>query len=294
MTARRLFVVTAAVVLGGAAAVLPAAAVSETTPAIEAQNLGGGIYGEQHRWAPSEASVAVGGSVALSNPTAVAHGVRWVAGPGVPACTASVPVGTSAAASGTDWSGSCTFSKPGVYTFYCTVHGAAMAGTVVVGAGTPPATTGTPTTPTSTQAEPPASPTGSTVPPVTGPGAAAGSSSPFAGPHPLALASGPHGSIVRGSVDVSAAGAGGRLAVNVLVPRAAFAATRGTTPLVVVGRFTRASLPAGRVPFAVRLDGRATHALRLHGRLAARMRVSLTSAGAGTPVVLSRSFVLRR
>jgi hypothetical protein len=50
-----------------------------------------------------------------------------------------VPVGTTPAASATNWSGSCSFTQAGTYTFFCTVHGSEMTATVTVnGAGPPP------------------------------------------------------------------------------------------------------------------------------------------------------------
>jgi plastocyanin len=128
----RLFVVTLLVLL-----VAPAVAGSEPTPAIEAVNENG-YYGEHHYWRPSTATVTAGGAVNLSNPTVVNHGVEWKSGPGTPSCSSGVPVGTSPAASGSGWSGTCTFAQPGVYTFYCTVHGAEMVGTITVNTPPPP------------------------------------------------------------------------------------------------------------------------------------------------------------
>ncbi len=50
-----------------------------------------------------------------------------------------MPVGTTPAASGTKWSGACTFTQAGTYTFFCTVHGSEMTGTITVNTGgTPP------------------------------------------------------------------------------------------------------------------------------------------------------------
>jgi plastocyanin len=118
--------------------VAPAVAGSEPTPTIEAANENG-YYGERHSWRPSAATVTAGGGVNLSNPTVVNHGVEWKSGPATPSCSSGVPVGTTPAASGSGWSGTCTFAQPGVYTFYCTVHGGEMTGTITV--NTPPAPT---------------------------------------------------------------------------------------------------------------------------------------------------------
>jgi plastocyanin len=125
--------------LGFAVAVLPAFASSETSPTVEAVNVG--LY--SHYWSPSHVSVTAGGLVTLRNPTTVAHGVEWVGGPAKPGCSGEVPVGMTPAASGTKWSGTCTFSEAGTYTFYCTVHGPEMTGTVTVTVpGAPTVSTG--------------------------------------------------------------------------------------------------------------------------------------------------------
>jgi plastocyanin len=126
--------------LGLAMAVLPAIAISGTNPTIEAVNEGSGIYGQHHHWSPAQASVGAGGIVTLSNPTEVDHGVEWRSGPETPTCGKGVPVGSTPIASGKQWTGTCEFAKPGRYTFYCTVHGPEMTGTVTV-AGTPTAST---------------------------------------------------------------------------------------------------------------------------------------------------------
>lgn len=152
MSLRRGYVLLG-VVLGACAASLPAIASSAISPTFEAVNEPGvGIYGaERHAWSPTQASVAAGGVVNISNPTEVNHGVEWVGGTPTPTCTSGVPVGITAAASGKKWSGTCTFTKPGVYTFYCTVHHAEMTGTVTV-PGTPTAATSQPTAVTQTGA----------------------------------------------------------------------------------------------------------------------------------------------
>lgn len=131
------------VLLAVAMTALPAIAGSVPGPGIEAVNEGSGIYGTRHHWSPAQVSVGAGAAVSLANPTAVAHGVEWRAGPETPVCSGTVPVGTAPAASASKWAGSCTFTKPGLYTFYCTVHGPEMTGTVTV-PGTPTAQTDAP------------------------------------------------------------------------------------------------------------------------------------------------------
>jgi plastocyanin len=140
MRLRRRYLLAAAL-LGVAVAVLPAIASSETTP-VEAVNEGGGVYGETHRWSPSQETVIAGNAVTFRNMTAVRHGVNWINPPAKPVCDNTVPVGTTEAAAGTNWSGTCTFAQAGTYTFYCTVHGAAMSGTITVTNGKPTVTTG--------------------------------------------------------------------------------------------------------------------------------------------------------
>jgi plastocyanin len=90
-------------------------------------------------WSPNSVSVGEGASVAIKNPSAgIPHGVQWNVVPVTPSCT-GVPGTAGEPSSGTSWSGTCTFSKPGEYTFYCTVHGPSMSGRVIVGAPAEPA-----------------------------------------------------------------------------------------------------------------------------------------------------------
>ena len=144
-----------AVALGAGALMLPAMAWSAETTPVEAVNEGGGVYGENHRWVPARETVTAGSAVTFRNPTDVAHGVEWYIPPATPSCEegpGKVPVGATPAASGTKWSGACTFSHPGSYAFYCTVHGTEMQGAITVtgtvSATTDEATQATPTTAT--------------------------------------------------------------------------------------------------------------------------------------------------
>jgi plastocyanin len=281
---RRRCLFALAALLGAVAAVLPAVATSETSPTIVAENKpGGGYYGgETHAWAPSQATVSEGGVVTLSNPTEVSHGVEWRSGPETPSCTAGVPVGKSASASAAKWNGTCTFTKPGTYTFYCTVHGPEMTGTVTVSAnGT---TTITNTTPTATTTTPTTTTPGQSSPQVT-PG------SPLAGSvaNAITIASRQHGKSVRGVVDVSQFGAGGRLEVALLAASASLAKV-GVLSKVRVGRFLRSSLQAGAVAFAVPLTAKGKSALWRHRRLALTVRIVLTPVN-GAAVTVTRSVV---
>lgn len=281
MRVQRRLLFAAAALLGTAAAALPAVAVSETSPTIVAHN------GVTHYWQPATATVGEDGVVTLENPTEVPHGVEWVGGPAKPKCSAGVPVGNSPSASGTKWSGTCTFASAGVYTFYCTVHGPEMTGTVTVSAnGT---TTTTMTMPSGTvQTQPPGTTTSTPTPAPLG--ASPGPGSPLAGSASSAirLTSSAHPPGVHGTVAVSQAGAGGRLEVELLAGHASLASAQG----VQVGRTLRSSLPAGRVPFSVSLDARARRALRRARRLALTVRIVLTPPQ-GAAVTVSRSVLLR-
>jgi hypothetical protein len=214
--------------------------------------------------------------VTFSNPTEVPHGVEWRSAL-KPTCeegAGKVPVGTSATASGAKWSGTCTFAQAGTYTFYCTVHGAAMAGTITVSpSGTTTSTTGT-TPPT----------TGTTTPTTTTPGEPTPSSPLLGSP---SLRSARHGAVVAGSLDVSKAGNGDSLEVDVFAKSTALTAKRSAR--VRVGRLTRSSVSEGRVSFAVKLDRRARRALARHRRLALTVQIVLT--GYAEPFVVKRSIV---
>lgn len=126
-----------AAVLASVLAALPASATEP--PPIEPISTGAYSYA----WSPAQTDLATGGSVTVSNHTAIPHGVAWHSGPETPVCSGVPGATTGLAASGTGWSGTCTLSKPGTYVFYCTVHGAAMTETITVTTpGAPTATTG--------------------------------------------------------------------------------------------------------------------------------------------------------
>lgn len=291
MRLRRGLLLSVAAPLGAALAVLPALAV-EANPTIQAQNIEEGPI-TKHRWTPAQASIEPGGTVTLSNASAIPHGVEWVSTPGgvKPACV-GVPVGTTAAASGTKWSGSCSFATAGAYTFYCTVHGSEMTGTITVGAQGA-ATTMTTGSPTETQpGSTPSAPTGTP-----GSGAAptgSGAPRPLLAGSPssaLKLAGTQHGHSVRGSLAVSQAGAGGTLAVTLLAHSAALGGAGHRQ--VQVGRTLRSSLRLGTTTFTVALSAKAKRALGLRGRLPLTVRLVLTSSR-GSSVTLTRAVVVRR
>jgi len=277
---RRLLLLVAAL-LGAAGVVLPTLASSETNT-ITAYNEPG-LY-ERHSWTPATATVAPGGSVKFANPySETPHGLKFTGGTAgaTPTCT-GIPAAAGEPSGAVSWSGECTFSAPGTYTFVCTVH-AEMRGTITVGPGG--STTVTTTTPTSTV---PAAPG------VPGPGGSSGAGGlPFTGgAHALRLASSQHGSAVHGAIDVSSAGARGRLEVALFASGASLAA--GHHPSRArIGRYVRASVHAGIVAFDVGLTARARAALHRRARLSVGVRVVLTPA-AGAPGVITRNVVLHR
>jgi len=268
---RRTLGLASIAVLGAAVVVLPAVAGSETTPpSVIAQNVG--LY--THYWTPPSVSVEPGGTVEFSNSTEVPHGIHWVGTPaGNPECTSGVPVGTTETASGTKWTGTCKFAAAGTYTYYCTVHGAAMSGKITV--GTPSIA---PTTPTSTTTVP----TGTTGEPGSGAGGT-GTSPATTAISALQLGAARHGGAVHGSLRVSQTAAGGTLTI---VLQARLGGHR-----VEVGKLRRSQISAGSQSWTIALSGRARHALHAKGRLAVTAKVSLTPP-AGTAVSLTRTLTL--
>lgn len=292
MRLRRQMTLGVVALLGAAVAVMPAIAGSETAPTIEAVNVGG-FYGEEHHWSPAEVTIGAGGVVTLSNSTEVKHGVYWISGPATPSCTGGVPVGSSATASGTQWSGTCTFASAGVYTFYCTVHGSSMTGKITVDAAK---STTTPAGGETTPAQPggATTTTGGATGSTATPGASTTPGSPLLGPpaKALELSSRQHGASIRGSVAIAPAGAGGRLQVDLFVRRSALASA-GHLHLVRVGRTVRPVLATGTVHFAVALDASARNALRRHGSLTLTVRLRLTPL-VGATVTVARGVTLHR
>lgn len=126
-----------AAVAGVLLVLLPAAG-SSTEPSATVDAVGTAAFS----WSPEEVAVSTGDAITIRNATAVPHGVKWVGGPATPGCS-GVPVSTGVPTSGTQWSGTCTFIQAGTYTFYCTVHGPSMGGTVTVATpGAPTVATG--------------------------------------------------------------------------------------------------------------------------------------------------------
>jgi plastocyanin len=253
----------AAAALGAAVAVVPAVASSESSPTVS------GL--ESIMWSPAEVTVMSGGTVTFQNTSeSVPHGVVWEAGnPEIPVCS-GVPIDRGA----TNWKGSCTFTKPGTYKYYCYVHGMAMSGTIEVSS---PSTTTTPTTTTPTTT--PGS--GATTPPPTVSMGEAGSGQMSPSPlvaspaQAIEFARTQHGKSVRGSLRISQAGVGARLEVDLLASGASLAKA-GHPTQVRVGRLVRSSLQAGSTSFAVPLNAKGRAALRRQRRLLLTVKITLT------------------
>ncbi|HTD57860.1 MAG TPA: plastocyanin/azurin family copper-binding protein [Solirubrobacteraceae bacterium] len=255
------------VLLGAAAAVLPAIASSEALP-VEAVNEG--IY--YHHWSNSAQTVAPGETVKFSNPGTTPHGLKFTGGTAgvVPSCV-GIPAAATTETGETNWHAQCTFSAAGTYTFICTVHPNEMKGTVTVSAG---GTTTTTTTTTPTGTTPTTPPEPSSGPPLLGP--------------PTIHAS-QHGGAVKGALDISKFGTGDRLEVDVFAKGASLAKA-GHTTRVRIGRLVRSSAPAGKLSFSVKLSAKARLALKRRGRLALTVKVLLTPSY-GEPTTFTRSVV---
>jgi plastocyanin len=261
--------------LGAAVVVLPTVAGSETGPTIEAGQ-SEGIYAS-FIWRPSTAEVSAGGTVSFANPSnGVPHGVVWNSGnPETPSCS-GVPIDEGR----TSWSGTCMFTRPGTYNFHCFVHPNEMTGSITVAANGTITTTATTPTTTTTSTSPATIPTAPTPPAEarTGP-ALVGSPS---------VRSSQRGGSVKGSLDVSTAGAGDRLEIDVFAKRASIAARRSAQ--VQVGRLVRTSVSAGRLAFSVKLDAKALKAIRRQHHLALTVKITLTPVH-GSLLTITRAVV---
>jgi hypothetical protein len=211
-------------------------------------------------------TIASGGTVMY-----VDHGkeanIAWTGT--APTCEPAVPVAPAAPKTG--WEGKCTFATPGTYKFESSTlfnEGGSLDYTkyevIVEGSTSTTTPTGeggskggsTPGTPTSSPTPAGESPTGS---PLTG---------------VPAIHASQRGTTVKGSLQVSKAGVGDRLEVDVIATTASLAKAGHATQ--VVGRFVSASVSAGQQAFSVKLDAKARKALKRHHRLALKVKITLT------------------
>jgi plastocyanin len=250
-------------VLGVGVAVLPALAASESLP-VEAVNEG--LY--YHHWSNPIQTVIAGDTVKFSNPSGnVPHGLKFTS-PTKPSCT-GIPAAATEETGAVEWHGECTFSTPGTYAFVCTVHPGEMKGTITVNPN------GTTTTTTTTTTTPPGTTPGETPPP-----------SPLVGGPSIHTSQ--HGGVVKGALEISQAGAGDRLEVNLLATHASLARVARVT----VGHFTVASVKAGRQSFSVKLTAKAKRVLHRRKRLPLTVSIVLTPPH-GKPTTVTRSVVER-
>jgi hypothetical protein len=265
-------------------------------------------------------TIAQGGTISFEdNEPSYPTDVLWTSA--APSCTSGVPSTPK-----TSWSGTCTFANAGEYEFeseglfndgtfnykqYKVIVGnPGGGGTTSTTTTTTTPTTTTPTTTTPTTTTP--TTTSTEMTPTTTTPTATTSTQPYGGettattPYPsetpppsggggpvatLALAKAQHGDAVHGTVQIPAADSGARLEVELL-------AQSGSLPKVKrggssrVGRFVRASAPAGTVSFTVSLDAQAKRALHHHHKLALTVKIVLTPKH-GAAVTLTRSVVVR-
>jgi hypothetical protein len=194
--------------------------------------------------------------VAFRNPGAVTpHGVHWTGGPEKPSCS-GVPVDNF----GTNWSGTCTFTQAGTYTFVCTVHPEEMKGTITVASGEPP------TTPQPGPVPPSPAPEGHLV-------------------EALQLARNQQGGTIHGSIAVSAPAVGGRLIVELGAARSTLGAHGAGTERV--GKLSRGIAGVAQLSFAVRLLPTAARALNRRGRLSVIVNIAVKPSD-GVKTTLTR------
>ncbi|MGO9322150.1 MAG: hypothetical protein ACLQBY_15295 [Solirubrobacteraceae bacterium] len=275
--------------LGAAVVVLPALAASTEAKLEVNENCD---YPNWPCWTSSPGSnpppanvttIAQGGVVTFVDDTNVAANIAWTGA--APTCSSTVPVSPTPVKTG--WEGTCKFEQPGRYELEsATLYPSYRNYEVVVQA---PGTTGTtPTGTTTTGSAPSGSGSGS---PTAGANTPLGSLLAGSESSAVTLATTQHGHSVHGSIDISHAGAGARLEVELLASGGSLASA-GHSSHVQVGRVVRASVQAGAVTFTAALDAKARHALRTHRRLALSVRIVLSPAhGAG--LTITRSVVVR-
>ncbi len=282
MRSRTLLLFALAALLGAAVAVLPALAANPSEAKLEVNE--NCVEPDWPCWATpgssqpaSKVTIASGGSVTFADSKTAAN-IAWTGT--APTCESAVPVAPTSPKSG--WEGKCTFAAPGTYNFESstlfndgvdnyTKYEVVVEGSTTTTTGTT-GITGTTTTPTTTTSP-------------------ASLESPLAGSEARAVrvAKSQRGGSVKGSLQISKAGEGGRLEVDLLATTASLAKAGHATQ--VVGQFVSASVSAGRRPFSVKLDAKARQALKRHHRLALKVKITLTPAG-GEALTITRSVIL--
>ena len=248
----------------------------------------------------TSASIVTGGTVTFTNMSAENHNVDFeVQGLTGVACQQAVggaspsPVRFPNAPTSGAWSGSCTFTKAGTYSFTCDQHEGMVGQVVVTDPGAPPVTTapvvtattpvqtvpsgGTPTTPVAT------APVDTTTTPSTGTPPVGAAQTPTGVARKLAfkISLAQHGSSVRGTVNGARSSA--RVKVALTAKRGDVGLTgKGAAP-VGVGSLSGLTTKSGVLSFVVKLDGKARAALSKRHRLALTVAVTAPPAsGAAT------------
>lgn len=281
MKPRMLLLFALAALLGAAVAVLPALAAAPSETKLEVNE--NCVDPNWPCWATPGSSqpafkvtIASGGSVMY-----VDHGkeanIAWTGT--APTCEPSVPIAPASPKTG--WEGKCTFPTSGTYKFESSTlfnEGGSLDYTkyeVVVEGST--------TTPTGKTGEG-SSPSTTTSPSSTSPATETPTGSPLSGAP--ALHARQHGTTVKGALQISKAGTGDRLEVDLIATTASLAKAGHTTQ--VVGRFLSASVSAGQQSFSIKLDAKARKALKRRHHLALKVKITLTPVY-GEAVSVTRS-----
>jgi plastocyanin len=277
-----------AAVLGAAVVIVPALAAATAPSEAKLEVNQNCVDPDWPCWAtPGSASpaltvkIAAGDEIMFTDHDAsTAAAVVWMGS--APACT-GVP--TSAT---TGWEGKCKFEQPGTYMFESStlfnepgVGNYTKYEVVVEGSTTAP--------PTGAGGE--GGSKGGSTPGTTPSGPVPSGESPTGSPLAGAprISSNQRGSTVKGSLEVSKAGGGDRLEVDLLATTASLAKAGHATQ--VVGRFVSAAVSAGQRSFSVKLNAKARRALKRHHRLALKVKITLTPAG-GEALTITRSVIL--
>ncbi len=272
MRPRTLLLLALAALLGAAVAVLPALAASPSEAKLEVNE--NCVEPDWPCWATpgssqpaAKVTIASGGSLTFADSKTAAN-IAWTGT--APTCESAVPVAPASPKTG--WEGKCTFATPGTYNFESStlfndgVDNYTKYEVVVEGSAG--------TTPTGTTGEGGSkgvsAPGTTTSPPV--PVGESPTGSPLSGSPKIS--SSQRGSTVKGSLEVSKAGVGDRLEVDLIATTASQAKARHATQ--VVGRFVSASVGAGQRSFSVKLITKAARALKRHHHLALKVKITLT------------------